>query len=1350
MRVNLLQPFTFNLLATTTTNVFGYYEFTGLMPGSYVVEFELPAGYNFSPPDLGFDDGLDSDADINSGRTEIINLGEGDDISEFDAGLGVAGLNFITLGDLVWLDANGNHMPDQGEGLPGVNVVLFDDLGNVLATSITDGNGNYLFSGIAQGDYRIEVDVSTLPANVIQIAGPDDVFDSAMDLADQTVDNPDVDFGYQIASSIGDYVWNDINKNGIQDTSEPGMSGIKVYLIDADSGAQVAVTITDSSGFYRFDDLAAGNYKVKFDFEQGYVFTSQNGSYDDNDSDVFPATGETGVIKLGVDDNNMTVDAGMYNSDYKPPGVLWFWIGDFVWVDYNNNDEPDTGEGISGIRVVLYDEAGVIVAETITDSDGGYIFDNLVPGDYKVIIDGSTVPAGLRLFRDPDSVLDGQHDVEIKDSNYPDADFGYKLDSEKKPDLDNTMKSAKDINDGDLKPGDVIWYAVTVYNAGEASAFNVVLTDSPGQYTTLMPGTVSAQKGRVVTGNNNGDTEVRVEIGIINPKESIVITYQVMVDEDAPKGAMISNQGMVTALNYPDTPTDFPETPSKDDPTIIGPVDGEIINAQIDIAKRASDLDGDPLKAGDTIEYIIDIMNHGPDTATNLIFTDSVPVYTKFVTGTLKTTKGSVGEDAPLSVSIKELAPGETVSVSFRVVLTDDVPENSIISNQGILNGDGGVRKFTDDPGTSEKDDPTNLVVEGGAPEIKTYKSFSDLNGGSVNPGDILEYTIVIENTGTSAAGNVVFSDNPGGFISLIPGTVGNEKGEVVSGNGSSDTRVEVNIGTLGPGEISVITFQVLIDKNVPNKTRIPNQGSVSALNSPPVPTDDPSTPAENDPTVVVVVYEPEIYDPPHAIKTVFGGYPVIQWQVTWINDSNVVAILVHVEDVIPANVTYVPGSVEADYGLAYYDEARNMIAWDGTIPGNGGRVTIKYKTNVPEDVHHVENQAGAIWDQDGNGDWRNEKAEGLTPVMSDDPATDIENDSTKWSDGLCEVELGNFIWLDKNKNGFFDSNETGLDGVKLTLFADSDDNGIFTPDVDKIVTTTITRSKDGKPGFYRFDKLCPGGYIVLVDESNFMEGGALKGLVSSPGDPDPDNDVDNDDNGYKLQGTGVISYAIRLDAGSEPVTDGDDNANTNLTLDFGFYRPDSDNNGGECNLSLGNRVWIDTCINQPCGTPVFSLKPGMPKPVWHGVDPDRSGINGIKVNLYKDTDGSGDYTPDIDQFVASTITGVCNDCTTSMCGTSGYYRFDNLCPGDYIVQIDSENFENNGVLCCHTSLDGAPDPDNDVNNDDNGYEIAGQGVVSKTISLQNNGEPVNDGDNDSNTNLTVDFGFYRNNNSCP
>lgn len=117
-------------------------------------------------------------------------------------------------------------------------------------------------------------------------------------------------------ATIGDYVWFDLNKDGIQDSVELPVEGVQVYLISALDGSYLSTTFTDENGFYLFDSIPYGHYIVEFEPLDGFQHTIQNvGVIDSIDSDVNSSTGRTRIYTLNTDTIiNLTVDAGFVDN----------------------------------------------------------------------------------------------------------------------------------------------------------------------------------------------------------------------------------------------------------------------------------------------------------------------------------------------------------------------------------------------------------------------------------------------------------------------------------------------------------------------------------------------------------------------------------------------------------------------------------------------------------------------------------------------------------------------------------------------------------------------------------------------------------------------------------------------------------------------------------------------------------------------------------------------------------------------------------------------------------------------------------------------------------------------------
>jgi len=146
--------------------------------------------------------------------------------------------------------------------------------------------------------------------------------------------------------------------------------------------------------------------------------------------------------------------------------------------------------------------------------------------------------------------------------------------------------------------------------------------------------------------------------------------------------------------------------------------------------------------------------------------------------------------------------------------------------------------------------------------------------------------------------------------------------------------------------------------------------------------------------------------------------------------------------------------------------------------------------------------------------------------------------------------------------------------------------------------------------------------------------------------------------------------------------------------------------------LSLGGTVWRDTNNN--------SL-----------LDSGESGINNVTLQLYSDTNNNGTI-----QIGTDTLVGT----TTSV--SNGTYQFLNLFPGTYLVLIPISQLGTGQPLAGLNPSSVVANPENNVDGDNNGALIAGVGVATTAIVLAAGAESTTDGDTNSNTNLTVDFGF--------
>ncbi|HPT36834.1 MAG TPA: SdrD B-like domain-containing protein, partial [Methanothrix sp.] len=112
--------------------------------------------------------------------------------------------------------------------------------------------------------------------------------------------------------TISGLVWEDQDYDGLQDSGEPGLSGVSVELLDQNAGSfsPARTNSTNAEGEYSFT-VTSGSYRVRFTPPSGRLFSPADQGGDDSlDSDAAPASGQTAVITLAAGASSSVQDAG--------------------------------------------------------------------------------------------------------------------------------------------------------------------------------------------------------------------------------------------------------------------------------------------------------------------------------------------------------------------------------------------------------------------------------------------------------------------------------------------------------------------------------------------------------------------------------------------------------------------------------------------------------------------------------------------------------------------------------------------------------------------------------------------------------------------------------------------------------------------------------------------------------------------------------------------------------------------------------------------------------------------------------------------------------------------------------
>jgi len=369
----------------------GYYEFTGLCKGNYTVAVNADSSNYLglvvtSPVSSNGNDNNDSDSN-NPVSTAVTLSDDATPNQTVDFGY----IKLGRIGDFVWEDKNNNGIQDIGEmGIANVKVDLFDCAGKFIATTNTDVNGKYNFS-VAPGSYYVVFSAPGYTFTTKNAPGSTTANDSNADMTGKadciTVasgeTNNTIDAGLYKNATIGDFVWNDFNNNGIQDAGEPGLSDVTVTLFKCD-GTMVATTTTDTNGLYSFT-VAPGSYYVVFS-APGYSFTTINapGSTSANDSNA-DMSGKTGCITVASGETNYTIDAGLYKGCVMCKEGVTNMTLKLDWRTY-------TGDKYERIRVHADSLTGQLLYDSWNDGNTdpglpvGAIFSFNVPASAKQVV----------------------------------------------------------------------------------------------------------------------------------------------------------------------------------------------------------------------------------------------------------------------------------------------------------------------------------------------------------------------------------------------------------------------------------------------------------------------------------------------------------------------------------------------------------------------------------------------------------------------------------------------------------------------------------------------------------------------------------------------------------------------------------------------------------------------------------------------------------------------------------------------------------------------------------------------------------------------------------------------------
>ena len=636
----------------------------------------------------------------------------------------------------------------------------------------------------------------------------------------------------------------------------------------------------------------------------------------------------------------------------------------------------------------------------------------------------------------------------------PDPDSGNNQDEESTdPDPKANLVLVKTGPTGPIAAGDQISYTVSVTNEGPSDALDVVVDDPLPPGLTYVDAVVGGGSG-----TETCDVSVRCDLGAISAGATEVITITVEV------GSAVTGTVVNTATASTSTPGDDP-TDSTDDHVVDVVEQTDLSITKIDSV--------DPVLAGQTLLYTLQVTNAGPSQATNVVVTDVLPPELTFVAA-----PGCDYDETSrvVSCSLPTVAVGVPVTLAVETTVNADTPDGSTVVNSAAVTA------------ASDADDSDNETVEN--TDVVAQADLAVTKISSPNPfvpGQEVTYTISVANLGPSDAQNVIVTDTlPDGFFPT---------GFTPANSCVVDTStMTCNFATLPAGAAEVVTITGQTD---PSATVLSN--TVTATSD----TTDPDESNNNDsdtnvgePNADLVVTKTDSIDPVAAGSA-------LTYTITVVNNGPSDAQNVIVTDTVPADFTVTAvdrtecdTSVECVFPLIGAG-ATEQILITGIVDA---AITDTGDPNTPELTNTVSVQSDTA-----DGDPTNNTSSETTDVieLADVVVTKIGqgSDVTPGEQAVFTVEVANVGPSDADNVQLIDRLPDGLsfvDADGAPCASDPTDPSLIVCDLGTIdagaPVVVITITVDVAPGV--------SGDVVNEAEA-----------VSTTPDPVPDNNTDTSEN---------------------------------------------------------------------------------------------------------------------------------------------------------------------------------------------------------------------------------------------
>ena len=825
------------------------------------------------------------------------------------------------IGDRVWNDANGNGIQEAGEaGIGGVLLRLLDSAGTPVAQATTDAAGSYLFAITPGRTYSVEVAASNFAAggqlfNLViapQNRGGDDSSDSDADQVTRRVAVPaqyrdayttTFDIGVmstvQANGKVGNFVWNDLNANGVQEGNEPGIGAINIYLISAETGSVTAATKTDNTGNYQFSDIIPGTYIIEFAPPAGVSAAPRDaGGNDALDSDADARTAwRTPPFTVIADTVDRTFDLGLL-------------LGANVWAGKSGPATAITGDQID--YTLSYGNSGAATASGVALVDTlpsglSYVSANPAPSS----ISGQTLTWNLGGLPPGGAAAAGSIAVRVQVDATAPASATNLATISTATNGDDPSDNTAAVSTAILRPnvvvhklgpavataGEQLTYTLAYSNTGDAPAASVVLADTlPPDlaFVSASPAPASASGALVVW-----------QLGTLAPGQRGTITLAAQASPQTANGVAALNQATISTA----TPGDAPGDNTSEAVTVLQ-------RADVRVGKSSPTIF--PVVPGQAVSYDIDYANAGPATARDVMLSDAAPP--QLSTLSWRCVSGCAASGSgDLALALGDLAPGATGRVVVSGLARTSAAREDFVNTATIASS------------TAETDLANNQSSAPGAVWTSDVQLIK-LAQPRVLAGETFTATLLFKNNGPAPAASVTLSDTlpPGAaYVSASPTPAS-----------ASGTALAWDLGPLADGQSGSVALLLRADTTLPDGTMLLTQARIDTA------TADRDAANNTSSAATLALARADLAANKSGPARADAG-DLLSYTLAYRNNGPALARGVLVTDTLPPDLAYVSASPPPSSS----DGGTLSWALGELAPGEAGTISLQARASLAQDV---------------------------------------------------------------------------------------------------------------------------------------------------------------------------------------------------------------------------------------------------------------------------------------------------------------------------------------------------------------------------------------------------------------